>query len=181
MLYIIHNNNNNVCVQLVLWSWRVLSTQWWRETMWPYTVEPGHLLPTSQLPSIKMTCSSGAARQETWRFNMSTSVMKDCTSAASLELEDQQWASSPSQVSEIRSLCWLKDFTVRLINWIESWDIKNGIVVPEFHRGTVPFCSDQLPVLLYFLLKTVCTVFCVALLLLVLKKRDSGKRKGKKY
>ncbi|KAM8747911.1 high affinity immunoglobulin gamma Fc receptor I-like [Acanthopagrus schlegelii] len=52
------------------------------------------------------------------------------------------------------------------------------LTVTEFHRGTVPFCSDQLPVLLYFLVKTVSTVFCVALLLLVLKKRDSGKRKG---
>lgn len=198
MLYITHNNNSNVCVELVLWSWRVRSTRWWRETMWPYSAKPGHLLPTSQLPSIKMASSSGTAVLETSRFNMSTCVMKESTSAASLESENQQRAGSPSQVrgnlSEIRSLCQHKDWkkcekstlcdslstnTVLWIKWIESWDINNNIVVPEHHRGNVPFCSDQLPVLLYFLVKTVSTVLCVALLLLVLRKRDSGKRRGK--
>ncbi|XP_073331647.1 Fc receptor-like protein 5 [Pagrus major] len=54
---------------------------------------------------------------------------------------------------------------------------ESQLTVTEYHRGTIPFCSDQLPVLLYSLIKTVSTVFCVALLLLVLRKRDSGKHR----
>ncbi|XP_030286892.1 uncharacterized protein LOC115589847 [Sparus aurata] len=55
--------------------------------------------PSSNISAsfYKMASSSGAALLETSRFNMSTCVMKESTSAASLESESQQRAGSPSQ------------------------------------------------------------------------------------
>ncbi|XP_051251153.1 uncharacterized protein LOC127360712 isoform X4 [Dicentrarchus labrax] len=52
----------------------------------------------------------------------------------------------------------------------ESW-----LSVKEYHKETIPLCSDQLPVLLYLLIRTVVTVLWVALLLLVLRKRHYEK------
>ncbi|KAE8279481.1 hypothetical protein D5F01_LYC23070 [Larimichthys crocea] len=57
----------------------------------------------------------------------------------------------------------------------ESW-----LSVKEFHQEPIPLCSDQLPVLLYFLMRTVGTVVWVAMLLLVLRKRHKD-RKRKLY
>ncbi|XP_019134095.2 sialoadhesin-like [Larimichthys crocea] len=52
----------------------------------------------------------------------------------------------------------------------ESW-----LSVKEFHQEPIPLCSDQLPVLLYFLMRTVGTVVWVAMLLLVLRKRHKDR------
>lgn len=79
-------------VQLVLWPWRLRSFLWWRETLWLYTAITRPLLPTSQLPSIKMAFSSRTSLQETWPSNVFQSLMKDCTSVTSLELENHQRA-----------------------------------------------------------------------------------------
>ena len=52
---------------------------------------------------------------------------------------------------------------------------KLSVIFPE----NIPFCSDQLPVLLYLLIRTVATIVLVALLLLVLRKCHSHQGKNK--
>ncbi|XP_049425066.1 low affinity immunoglobulin gamma Fc region receptor III-like isoform X2 [Epinephelus fuscoguttatus] len=51
---------------------------------------------------------------------------------------------------------------------------ESRLAVTGYHDEAMPFCSDQLPVLLYLLVRTVGTVLWVALLLLVLRRRHSG-------
>lgn len=36
-----------LCFQVSLWSWRVLSSQWWRATTWHCVAEPGKIISTS--------------------------------------------------------------------------------------------------------------------------------------
>ena len=50
---------------------------------------------------------------------------------------------------------------------------KLSVIFPD-----CPFCSDQLPVLLYLLIRTVATIVLVALLLLVLRKCHSHQGKN---
>lgn len=46
------------------------------------------------------------------------------------------------------------------------------VVLSECPKKKTPLCHDQLPVLLYVLMRTVCTVAWAALLLLLLRTRD---------
>ncbi len=91
--------------QLVLWSWRVLLFLWWRDIMWLCAVQTRSLPSNSQQISIKMASSSWAVLQETWPSTVFPSLMKDSTSAASLELENQQRA---GWLSEVRHCSVLK-------------------------------------------------------------------------
>ncbi|GLD68135.1 low affinity immunoglobulin gamma Fc region receptor II-a-like protein [Lates japonicus] len=67
--------------------------------------------------------------------------------------------------------------------WCETGDGKKSdtvnITVTVFQKETIAICSDQLPVLLYLFVRIVGTMLWAALLLLVLRKRDSGKDRGK--
>ncbi|GAA6236448.1 low affinity immunoglobulin gamma Fc region receptor II-a-like [Lates japonicus] len=56
---------------------------------------------------------------------------------------------------------------------------QSRLTVRVFQKETIAICSDQLPVLLYLFVRIVGTMLWAALLLLVLRKRDSGKDRGK--
>ena len=100
---------------MALWSWRVLSSLWWRETVWLCTAETRRRLPTSQLISIRMASSWEAALQEKSPSTVFPSLMKDSTSVTSLMLENHQRADWLSEVKhckipKIRSkVCFLNN------------------------------------------------------------------------
>ena len=89
-------------VQLVLWFWRVLSCPWWRGKMWLWAARRRRLLPTCQLISIKMASVLGAVLQERWLSTEFPSLMKETTSATSLELETHQRAGCMWEVNVIK-------------------------------------------------------------------------------
>ncbi len=89
--------------QLGLWSWRVRSFLWWRETVWLWAAdeESQRQLTISQLISIKMAYSSGPAPQETWPSTQFPGLLKDSTSVTSVDLENHRRAGWLSEVRRV--------------------------------------------------------------------------------
>ena len=132
--------------QLVPWSWRVLSFLWWREKLWLCDAETRGP-PTAEQIFIKMTSLLTPALQENWPSTVFPSLMKGCTSAASLGLENQQragWLSEVRQnsdtINDLPVICDLGGYRISIKWW--SW-LKDPSIQPRLVQRQNKGCGRR--------------------------------------